>query len=99
MLHYKGVNKWKSQPQSHHKKEHLEEARPKPSFHQQVNSSLGHDKLFGDCDEFNKSKSKHRTTPEKNNNLEEELDKHTRPSLSDGKLAFGCAKSNSTVYQ
>jgi hypothetical protein len=39
MLHYNGVNKWKGQPQSHHKKEHLEEALPKPSFHQQVNSS------------------------------------------------------------
>jgi hypothetical protein len=57
MLHYNGVNKWKSQPQNHHRKEHLKEALPKPSFHQQVNSSLDHDKLFGNCDEVNKPKT------------------------------------------
>ena len=99
MLHYNGVNKWKSQPQNHHRKEHPKEALPKPPFHQQVNSSLDHNKLFGNCDEVKKPKTQTQNHTKKKSKLKEAPNKYTRPSPLDGKLTFDYTKSNSTVYQ
>jgi hypothetical protein len=107
MLHYSGVNKWKSQPQNNHRT--TTEQPPKKStskkhyqnHHPFTNNSNHHWTTTSSSATAMKStsqKHKHRTMPKKDP-LEEAPNKHTSPSPSDGKLTFDYIKSNSTAYQ